>query len=317
MRFLTKTIKTKPLLYRILFSNDALVLWRDDRRRIRSTKESNQFSCLETLWFQGVRGQTITSVMITELLSDRVKTAWSQYWVNNPDYDFCRNLAAVLVWCCPTMPALPSFTQMLIRACDYLRCRPDGRPIIPKDSVCVRWGGVTVQHSHIEQAVWKGLLVCRRLEDRGTRHGREEPEHVGKETKIMHDFMIPYSTLWATRSRLWSSHAGTGWLMWLPWVGDSACNQARACNHLPFFFICNFTEGQRFCRRCEFQYWRRGSWEWRRAEDKGAVPQASLRFHHPCQERYVSGRCLRTNCQLQQIVGHSDPTQAPPSTPPS
>lgn len=31
--------------------------------------------------------------------------------------------------------------------------------------------------------------------------------------------------------------------MWLPGVGDSACNQAPACNHLPLLFICNFTEG--------------------------------------------------------------------------
>lgn len=115
--------------------------------------------------------------------------------------------------------------------------------------------------------------------------------------------------LGATRCLLscWVPHAGTGWLMWLPWVGDSACNQAPACNHLPLLFIYNFTEGQSCCQSCEHQCWRRGGWVWSRGrEDKmGAVPQASPEvFPSDAKNDTSLAGAWGPNCQLQQIVGH-------------
>lgn len=78
----------------------------------------------------------------------------------------------------------------------------------------------------------------------------------------------------------WVPHADTAWLMWLPWVGDSACNQAPACNHPPFLFICSFTEGQSCCQTCKLQHWGgRGRYEGKGGS--GAAPQESLEVSPP------------------------------------
>lgn len=122
------------------------------------------------------------------------------------------------------------------------------------------------------------------VEERRMGDSRNREKHTKKDTTdfvcLMHarvyDPAVNQPALGATR-RLLSSrvpHAGAGWLMWLPWLGSSACNQAPACNHLLFLFICNFTEGQ--C--CELQCWGRGGWVWRK---RGGGYEEVLCHKHP------------------------------------
>lgn len=156
------------------------------------------------------------------------------------------------------------------------------------------------------------VCVSGRGEEQGTgvqRDIQREKLEILRVFACVYDPTVNKSMLGATRCLLscWVPHAGTGWLMWLPWVGDSACNQAPACNHLPLLFIYNFTEGQSCCQSCEHQCWRRGGWVWSRGrEDKmGAVPQASPEvFPSDAKNDTSLAGAWGPNCQLQQIVGH-------------
>ena len=108
--------------------------------------------------------------------------------------------------------------------------------------------------------------------------------------------------------------------MWLSWVGDSACNQAPACNHLPFLFICKFTEGQSCCLSCKLQCCGRGGRVWRirkREKDRKGSCATSIPWGFPlqCQEWYISGRCLRAKLSTSTNCGSLWPTKAHPSTP--
>lgn len=103
-------------------------------------------------------------------------------------------------------------------------------------------------------------------------------------------------------SATWSlPHAGTWWWMWLPCVGDSACNQVPACNHLLLLFICNFTEGQSCCNSCNHQCWREEVERDRGGDDTTGFLSAFLLW----QEKALFGRCLLTN-NLQVCSFFSD-----------
>lgn len=110
-------------------------------------------------------------------------------------------------------------------------------------------------------------------------------------------------------------HADTAWLMWLPWVGDSACNQAPACNHPPFLFICSFTEGQSCCQTCKLQHWGGRGW-YEGKGGSGAAPQESLEVSPPYNAKNDTSLAgaRGPDCQLQQIVGHCSWQNVTPST---
>ena len=174
------------------------------------------------------------------------------------------------------------------------------------------------------------------MEDSGTKHNahlclwpvderrtwgqRDAPAEERDISGCVQDPTVALSVPGAKRHLLlssWVAHAGTGWLMWLLWVGDSACNQAPACNHLLLLFICNFTERQSCCQSLRAPVSGRGR---RKAgvcmkEEGGqegccatSIPRG---FPLRCQERYVSGRCLGAKLSTSTNCGSLCLTKAP------
>ena len=132
----------------------------------------------------------------------------------------------------------------------------------------------------------------------GTAHMGAEGTHWWRNGNILHvsgcvrDPTVAPSVPGAKRHLLlcsWVAHAGTGWLMWLPWVGDSACNQAPACNHLLLLFICNFTEGQSCCQ--------------------------SLRAPVSGRGRRKAGVCMKGGGRTGRVPCHKHPPRFPPPMP--